>query len=150
MIEEFAAILGCSLDSTTPITLPNLNMQFPDNLVAFFDMPPSDIYLYAYNPGSINLSSLINVYRNRDKSSVAWVRTVAFCPYSQFLLVSSYGEADTRIISILEQVETIANPMPVILAKTVIGLDNFKTQHHLSGSLLFLQLCNQNLLLFYY
>ena len=35
--------------------------------------------------------------------------------------------------------------MPIILAETIIGLDNFKEQNHLSGSLLLLQVCNQNL-----
>ena len=125
-------------------------MQFFDNLVALFNMPLSDIYLYAYNPRSINLSSLINVCGTKDKSSAAWVRTVAFYLYSQFLLVSSHGEADTRITNILEQVEPGANPMPIKLVETIISLDNFKTQHRLSGSLLFLQVCNQNLLLFYY
>ena len=67
---------------------------------------------------------------------------VSFCLYAQFLLVSSYGEVDTSIISILELVETGANPMPVILAETIIGLDNVKEQNHLFGSLLLLQVCN--------
>ena len=35
--------------------------------------------------------------------------------------------------------------MPVILTETIIGLDNFKEQNRLSGSLLLLQVCNQNL-----
>ena len=35
--------------------------------------------------------------------------------------------------------------MPIILAKTIIGLDNFKEQNRLSSSLLLLQVCNQNL-----
>ena len=35
--------------------------------------------------------------------------------------------------------------MPVILAKTIIGLDNFKEQNSLSSSLLLLQVCNQNI-----
>ena len=35
--------------------------------------------------------------------------------------------------------------MPVILAETIIGLDSFKEQNHLFGSLLMLQVCNQNL-----
>ena len=82
----------------------------------------------------------------KDKNTPAWVRTVSFCLYAQFLLVSPQGDADMRIISILEQVETVANPMPVILAETIIGLDNFKKRNRLSGSLLLLQVCNQNLL----
>ena len=35
--------------------------------------------------------------------------------------------------------------MPVILAKTIIGLDSFKEEKCLSGSLLLLQVYNQNL-----
>ena len=50
-----------------------------------------------------------------------------------------------RVISILEQVEIGANPMPIILTETIIGLDNFKEENRLSGSLLLLQVCNQNL-----
>ena len=35
--------------------------------------------------------------------------------------------------------------MPIILAETIIGLDNFKERNRISGSLLLLQVCNQNL-----
>ena len=145
MIEEFAAILGCSLNSTAMITLPDLNMQIPHKLISFFDMPPDAIYSSLLPCGSMNLSFLINACETKDRSNPAWIRTVSFCLYAQFLLVSPQGEADTRIISIIEQVEIGANPMPIILAETIIGLDNFKEQNRLSGSLLLLQVCNQNL-----
>ena len=81
----------------------------------------------------------------RDKNNLAWIITVSFCLCAQFLLISSQGDTDIRIISITEQVETWANPMPIILAETIIGLDSFKEQNRLSGSLLLLQVCNQNL-----
>ena len=102
LIKEFAAILGCSLDSTTMIALPDLDMQFFDKLIAFFDMPPDDIYLYLFPSGTMNLSSLITACEIKDKNSDAWIRVTSFCLYAQFLLVSSHGEADTRIISVLE------------------------------------------------
>ena len=38
--------------------------------------------------------------------------------------------------------------MPVILTETIIRLDNFKEQNRLSGSLLLLQVYNQNLFYF--
>ena len=117
------------------ITLPDLDMQIPNKLIAFFDMPPDDIYLYLFPFFIINLSSLITACEIKDKDNLAWVRTVSFCLYAQFLLVFSHGEADTRIISILKQVETRANPMPVILAETIIWLDSFKEHNRLSGSL---------------
>ena len=54
LIKKFAAILGCSLDSTTLISLPNLNIQFPDNLITFFDMPQViSIYKHATQDPSI-------------------------------------------------------------------------------------------------
>ena len=74
----------------------------------------------------MSLHSLITACETKDKNILAWIRTVSFCLYAQFLLVSSQGEADTRIISILEQVEMGANPIPVILAETIIRLDSFK------------------------
>ena len=126
MIEEFTAILGCSLDSTAMIALPDLDMQIPCRVIAFFDMPPDNIYSSLLPSGLLNLSSLITTCETKDKNTPAWIRTVSSCLYAQFLLVSSQGEGDTRIISILEQVETGANPMPVILAETILGLDNFK------------------------
>ena len=92
--------------------------------------------------GNLNLSSLIAACETKDKDNPAWIRTVSFCLYAQFLLVSSHGDADIRIISIIEQVKSGANPMPVILAETIIGLDSFKEENRLSGSLLLLQLCN--------
>ena len=146
LIEEFAAILGYSLDSTATIALPDLDMQIPHKLITFFDMPPDNIYSSLLPSGLLNLSSLITVCGTKGKNTPAWIRTISFFLYAQFLLVSSQGDTDMRVISILEQVETGANPMPTILAETIIGLDNFKEQNRLSGSLLLLQVCNQNLL----
>ena len=74
----------------------------------------------------MNFSSLITACETKDKNNPAWIKTISFCLYAQFLLISSQGDADIRIISISKQVETGANPMPIILAETIIGLDNFK------------------------
>ena len=145
MIEEFAAILGCSLDSTAMIILPNLNMQISHKLISFFDMPPDNIYSSLLPYGLMSLSSIITACETKDKNNPAWIRTVSFCLYAQFLLTASQEDIDVRIICIIEQVETGVNPMPIILAETIIGLDNFKEHNHLSGSLLLLQVCNQNL-----
>ena len=101
-------------------------------------MPPDDIYSSLLPSGTLNLSAILAAYETKDKNTPAWIRTVSFCLYAQFLLVSSQGDADIRIISIIEQVESRANPMPVILAETIIGLDSFKEENHLSGSLLLL------------
>ena len=89
-------------------------------------MPPDDIYSSLLPSGTMNLSSLITAYETKDKNNPAWIKTVSFCLYAQFLLTASQGDADVRIISIIEQVETGANPMPIILAETIIGLEGFK------------------------
>ena len=149
MIEEFAVILGCSLDSTAMIALPDLDMQIPHKLISFFDMPPYNIYSSLLPSGTLNLSAILAAYETKDKNTSAWIRTVSFYLYAQFLLVSFQGDADIRIISIIEQVEIGANPMPVILAETIIGLNSFKEQNHLSSSLLLLQVCNQNLFILF-
>ena len=88
LIEEFAAILGCSLDYTTMIILPDLNMQIPHKLISFFDMPPNEIYSSLLPFGLINLSSLITACGTKDKNNPAWIRAVSFCLYAQFLLIS--------------------------------------------------------------
>ena len=105
MIEEFAAILGCSLESTVMIALPDLDMQIPHKLITFFDMSSDDIYSSLLPSGALNLSSLLTACETKDKSNPAWIRTVSFCLYAQFLLTSSHGDANMRIINIIEQVE---------------------------------------------
>ena len=71
LIEEFVAIMGCSVDSTIMIALPNLGMQLSNNLIAFFNMPPNDIYLYLFPSGTMNLSSLITACETKDKDNAA-------------------------------------------------------------------------------
>ena len=84
------------------ISLPDLDMQIPNKLIAFFDMPLKYIYLYLFLFGTMNLSSLIIAYETKDKDNAAWIITVSFYLYAQFLLVFSHEEANTRIISIFE------------------------------------------------
>ena len=69
MIEEFAAILGYSLDSTAMISLPDLDMQIPHKLITFFDMSPDDIYSSLLPSGTMNLSSLITACETKDKDN---------------------------------------------------------------------------------
>ena len=114
-------------------------------MILFFDMPPDNIYSSLLPSRLMSLSSLITACETKDKNNPAWIRTVSFCLYAQFLLPASQGDTYVRIISIIEQVEIEATPMPIILTETIIGLDSFKEQNHLSGSLLMLQVCNQNL-----
>ena len=64
---------------------------------------------------------------------------IAFCLYAQFLLVSPFGHYDSKILYILNQVEAGLNPFPLILAETIIGLDNFPKTKRFSGSPLLLE-----------
>ena len=69
-------------------------------------MPSDDIYSSLLPSGLMNLSSLITACETKDKNNPAWIRTVSFYLYAQFLLISPQGDADIKIISIIEQVET--------------------------------------------
>ena len=89
IIEEFATILGCSLDSTAMIILPDLNMQIPHKLISFFDMPPDNIYSSLLPSRSMNLHSLITTCETKDKNNPTWIKTVSFYLYVQFLLTAS-------------------------------------------------------------
>ena len=41
--EEFAAILGKNYHSSAPIAIPHLNLDFPNLMVPFFDLPTSTL-----------------------------------------------------------------------------------------------------------
>ena len=88
LIEEFTAILGCSLNSIVMIALPYLEMQIPHKLISFFDMPLDDIHSSILSYRLMNLSSLITAFGTKDKNNPAWIRAVSFCLYAQFLLIS--------------------------------------------------------------
>ena len=67
LIEEFAIILSCLLDSTAMIILPDLNMQIPHKLISFFDMPPDNIYSSLLPSGLMSLHFLITACETKDK-----------------------------------------------------------------------------------
>ena len=69
----------------------------------------------------MSLHSLITACETKDKNNPAWIRTVSFCLYAQFLLISPQEDDDIRIISIIKQVKTGANPIPIILAEPSLG-----------------------------
>ena len=82
LIEEFAAILGCSLDSTAMIALHDLDMQIPHKLFSYFDMPPDDIYSSLLPSELMNLSSLITACETKDKNNPTGTRIISFCLYA--------------------------------------------------------------------
>ena len=88
LIEEFTAILGCSLDSTAMIALPDMDMQIPHKLISFFGMPSDDIYSSLLPSWLMSLSSLITACEIKDKNNLIWIKTVSLCLYAHFLLTA--------------------------------------------------------------
>ena len=80
------------------------------------------------------MNSLLDSVVATDKWEVHWPRLLALCLYSQFLLISSFGDCDPKIIYVLDQVEAGQNPFPLILAETIQGLDKFAETRCFSGS----------------
>ena len=64
---------------------------------------------------------------------------LTFYLYAQFILVSLLGDYDSKILHILDQVEAGLNPFPLILAETIIGLDNFAETRQFFESLVLLE-----------
>ena len=126
--EEFEAILGSQLDYACQIATPLfeiLDLHFIQHQMArMFNFSPQTS-LHYLSGAEINMNSLLDSVVATDKSEVHWPRLIALYLYSQFLLISSSGDCDPKILSILDQVEAGQNPFPLILAETVHGLDKF-------------------------
>ena len=73
----------------------------------------------------IELESFLEILPDVNKGEVHWPRMMALCIYNQFLLVSLSENCDSKILHVLSQVEAGCNPFLLILAETLIGLDNF-------------------------
>lgn len=140
--EEFEAILGCQLDSSYQITIPHLII--PDihsiqlQMARMFDLAPQFSLCHIFN-NEVLTNSLLEVVVAVDNKRMHWFRMMALCLYAQFLLVSASGNCNPKILSIIDQVEAGLNPFPLILAETIIGLDNFAETRQFSGSPLLLE-----------
>ena len=126
--EEFESILVSRLDSACQIAVPPV--QTPDlysiqyQMARIFNIPPQSSFQHILGNG-IALSSLLEVVMAMDNTEAYWIQMLAFCIYSQFLLVSPSGDYDSKILNILDQVEGGLNPFPLILAETIADLDSF-------------------------
>ena len=85
------------------------------------------------------MESLIEILLDIGTAEVHWPRAMALCLYSQFLLVSLSGNCDPKLLHVLDQVENGHNPFPLILAETLVGLDNFASLGRLSGTPMLLE-----------
>ena len=140
--EEFKAIIGSRLDSICQIVIlsvqtPNLHsIQF--QIARMFNIPPQSSLQHAFG-NKIMMSSLLEATMAIDNIEVYWLQMLAFCIYAQFLLVSPFGNCNSKILNVLDQVEVGLNPFPLILAETVIGFDNFSEIRRFSESPMLLE-----------
>lgn len=140
--EEFAAILGSQLDSARQIVIPSVGspdlhfMQY--QMARMFNLPPQSSLQHILGTDLL-MDSLLEAMTAMDNTEMCRSRMLAFCLYAQFLLVSTSGECDSKILNVLDQVEAGSNPFPLILAETIIGLDNFAERRRFSGSPMLLE-----------
>ena len=142
MLEEFEAILGCRLDSARqivvpPVQTPNLHSS-QYHMARMFNFPPQSSLQHIFG-NEITISSLLDAVMATNNTKVYWFWMLAFCVYAQFLLVSPSGNYDSKILNILDQVQAGLNPFPLILAETIIGLDNFSKTRRFFGSPMLLE-----------
>ena len=140
--EDFKAILGSRLDSACQIAIPPV--QTPDlhsiqhQMARMFNIPPQSSFQHILGNGIV-MSSILEAVMAMDNTKAYWLRMLALYIYAQFLLVSPSGNCDSKMLNILDQVEGGLNPFPLILAETIIGLDNFSKTRRFSGSPMLLE-----------
>ena len=140
--EEFEAILGSKLDYVCQITVSSI--QTPDlhsiqyQMARMFNFPSQSSLQHVFG-NEIMMSSLLEDVMATNNTEVHWPQILAFYIYAQFLLVLSSDNCDSKILNILDQVEAGLNPFLLILAKTIIGLDNFSETMRFSGSSMLLE-----------
>ena len=140
--EEFEALLGYNLDPTCQLAIPRLRSPDPPviqhQLKILIDQS-SQIPVSSIINSEIRLESLVGILLGIGTAKVHWPRAMALCLYSQFLLVSLSGNCDPKILHVLDQVENGCNPFPLILAETLVGLDNFASLGRLLGTPMLLE-----------
>ena len=62
------------------------------------------------------------------------------------MLVSTSGDCDFQVLRILSQVESGLNPLPIILAETISGLDNFAASNRFTESLMLLEIKKRSII----
>ena len=137
--EEFAAILGKEyVSSSILVALPYLESDSVAFMVPLFNLRAQTLLLCTEN-GMITLSELLENCRDKPVGSSAWKNILAFCLYSAYLLTNPDGTGDIEVARIIDQVGQGANPFPVILAETFVGLDWVSRGGRFRGSPMLLQ-----------
>ena len=107
-------------------------------MARLFNISPWSSLAHVFGNGIIFDSFLKGIVAI-DSKEVYWPQMIAFYLYAQFRLVSPSGNCDFKIIQILNQVESILNLIPIILAETFIGLDNLPVTHCFTRSPILLE-----------
>ena len=107
-------------------------------MARMFNLSPQSSSINIFGT-EILMSSLLETIKSGDNTEVYWPQMLAFCLYAQFLLVLPSGDYDSKLLHILDQVEAGLNPFSLILAETIIGLDNFAKTRRFSRSPMLLE-----------
>ena len=107
-------------------------------MAQLLNLPPHLSTKHVFN-GHIILGSFLESVTTVDVEEACWPRRLTLCLFAQFLLVSTSGECDLQVLCILSQVESGLNPLPIILAEIIFGLDNFTVSNRLTGSPMLLE-----------
>ena len=122
--EEFGAILG--FNSMDLAVMPRVSEYYYKDYERFFDLRGTDLKNIVHG-NVIDLREFARYYFDKPNSGFFHVykrRAFLFCMFSQLLLISGKdNEGQAIIISVIEQVESGRNPMPLIVGETMLWLD---------------------------
>ena len=141
LLEELAAILGASFQSTTPLALPGSSTSYATQLTQVFHFNHEEASLFLSAPSRVPLPLLLELVGRRASSTLSRSRLTVLVLLAQFLLTNLEGTFDCALLNVVENMEQGRDFFPTILAETLLGLDRVssKTSSRMSGSPLLLQ-----------
>ena len=126
LFEEFGAILGTPSVRLEMLAFSPLQPPPVTVLAGYLDYSPQRIATMFQGP-TCTMEQVLGWIQEKDPGSPYRYRLIAFAVYSRFFLIHPSGHCDVRILEILRQMELeSANPFPLILAETLMGLDQYR------------------------
>ena len=125
--EEFGAILG--FPGLDLVVIPRINKYYYKDFERFFNLKDKDL-TNIIGGSIVNLKEFARHYFDRPYSESFHVyrrRAFLFCMFNQYLLTSGRtNEGQAIILTVLEQIKSGRNPMPLIVDETMLSLDELK------------------------
>ena len=121
--EEFGAIIGYY--STDLAVMPRINEYYYKDFEHFFDLRGTALK-HIVHGNIVDLTEFAHYFYDNPNPDFRVYKRRAFlyCLFNQLLLVSGKdNEGQSIIISVIEQVESGRNPMPLIVGETMLWLD---------------------------